>query len=294
MNDLLSEVKRLNEQTTKRAGRTLIYVEISMLVIGILLLAIDADQFATVSALLIFFAFVMFIITLFMLVLHATRNMETKIANTIKIAYKKHIDTYNEEAKTTYAFHTDANPTEPWLLVPSYAGKSCRYVLRDDFIELYHAESYTQAGNPPRKTYFFQGLYIIMEGPSGDLQYSDQDRLSGRIINAFKGIYGKDEHDIDRFPYRTSHASGTFYAQSETEVPKLFRDLIGVLKKKPYVRSLRIALMNRRLHIAVEQTEIRLPYIKKYQERKLREIGGVVRENATLLDEIRGVVRPLM
>jgi len=79
-----------------------------------------------------------------------------------------------------------------------------------------------------------------------------------------KGINGEDQHDVGRFPDKTSYGSGMFYAQSERDVPKLFDDLIRVLKEKPYVESVRIALRNERLHIAIEQTGIRLPYIKKW------------------------------
>jgi hypothetical protein len=105
-----------------------------------------------------------------------------------------------------------------------------------------------------------------------------------------KGINGEDQHDVGRFPDKTSYGSGMFYAQSERDVPKLFDDLIRVLKEKPYVESVRIALRNERLHIAIEQTGIRLPYIKKYQEQERTEIRNVVRENARLLDDLKNVV----
>ncbi|MFP4177721.1 MAG: hypothetical protein ACLFTZ_03050 [Acholeplasmataceae bacterium] len=135
MNDLLSEVKGSNQRAIKRKGGTLLSVELAVIVSGIVLLLTDADRFATLSAFVLFFTFIMLIVTLFLLAAKGTKNRETKIRNTIGGAYRSYIASYNDEAGTAYAFHPDRDQHEPWLLVPSYAEKTLRHTLRYDSID---------------------------------------------------------------------------------------------------------------------------------------------------------------
>ncbi|MFU8787142.1 MAG: hypothetical protein ACNA7U_07805, partial [Candidatus Izemoplasmataceae bacterium] len=155
---------------------------------------------------------------------------------------------------------------------------------------LYHAQVYTAAGNPPRKTVYLNGLYIILKGIEGDMQYRDQESLSGMIIQSLKAIYGKDLHDVDQYQHKTRYESGNFYSHKEEAVPEMIKRLISALRKKTFVHKLGVAIKDGEMHIAIEQKMIRLPYVSKYKEAELIEIKHVLEENVGLLNDIKDVV----
>ncbi len=292
MKELLSKVQTKNQETIKKKSSILFKIQGLMILIAITLLIIDSDQLLTPAVLLIFFSFILLIISLFVLALHTTKNLNVKIKNSIDIIYQSNIREFNDHHGTSYTFKTDDYPNEDWYLIPSYAQKDINYCLHDEDyqIKMYHAQSYTAAGNPPRRTIYFSGLYVVLKGVEGDMQYRDQDGISGSIINTLKSVYGKDLNDVGQYSKKTRYESGILYSQDTEEMPEVLKTLISALRTKPFVHRITVAIKNGELHVALEQKSIRLPYVKKYQDEDLIKIKNNVEENATLLKEIEQIV----
>jgi hypothetical protein len=292
MDTVLAKVKEKNKETLKKGASILPKIVGAMVLLAIILLIIDNDQFVTLAVLLIFFAFVLLIISLFLVVLKAVNNQNIMIKNSVDIVYQSYMKALNNEENQTYFFKTEQYDDTPWYLIPSYAKKDINYCLCDENeeIRLYHGQAYTAAGQPPRRTIYLSGLYIIIKDIEGDMQYRDQESLSGMIIKSLQGVYGKDVHDVDQYKLKTKYESGTFYSHSEEEVPEMIKSLISTLRKKTFVHRLGVAIKDGELHIAIEQKTIRLPYVKKYNEAELIEIKRVLSENVGLLNEIKDVV----
>jgi len=287
MNILLSNINSKNKTSTKRSGILLLKIEGVMVALGIILLIIDTDFFLTVSVLLIFFAFALGIITLFIILKNAVNNHMKMIANSVDIGYRYYVDQWNIENNTSYQVSSSAEPHNNWFLIPSFANKSVHYELSDDTIEMYHVEAFNVVSAEQRRTYFFKGLYLIMEGPSGDIQYRDKESISDKIIGALKDIYKKDENDLSLYTNKEEYQSGTLYLQKQSKISSLVEALIPLIKKQPFVSSIRIGQKNNQLHIAIVQKQIRLPYVKKYKEEELQQIKQTMNENLNILELIK-------
>lgn len=293
MNELLSKVKMKNQETFKKGSTILFKLEGIMVLLAIILLIINRDQFLTPAVLLIFIAFILFMISVFKMAMYATKNQNIKIKNNIDIIYQYYINIFNDNHKTTYRFETDHNEDNDWYLIPSYAQKDIDYCLHDEDkqIKMCYAQTYTAAGYPPRRTTYFSGLYVILKGVEGDMQYRDQDGISGNIINAFKSAYGTDQHDVDQYNKKSRYESGIFYSQEQEEIPDFVKTLLSTLRLKRFVSRLSVAIKNGELHVAIEQKSDRLPYVRKYQDEELDDIKKVVEENATMLMDIELVIK---
>ncbi len=292
MDAVLAKVKAKNNETLKKGRLVLLKIGGAMVLLAIVLLIIDNDQFLTPAVLLIFFAFVLLIISLFLIALKAANNQNTMIKNSVDIVYQNYMKALNNEENQTYFFETDQYEDKPWYLLPSYAQKDINYCLcdEDENIRLYHGQAYTAAGNPPRRTIYLNGLYIILKDIKGDIQYRDQESFSGKIIQSLKGVYGKDIHDVDQYIRKTRYNSGTFYSHSEEEVHEVIKKLISTLRKMSFIQRFSVAIKEGELHVAIEQKTIRLPYVRKYTEIELNEIKRVLDENVALVNEIKDVV----
>jgi hypothetical protein len=292
MNHLLSRVQTKNHETIKKGYTILFKIQGFMILMAVILLIIDSNQLLTPAVLLIFFSVILLIISLFVLVLQATKNLNVRIKNSIDIVYQHYVKALNEQQDKTYTFKTDDYLTENWFLVPSYAQKDINYCLydEDDQVKMYHAQAYTVMGNPPRRTIFFSGLYIVIKGVEGNLQYRDQDSISGNIIDALKSFYGQDQNDLNQFSKRTTYESGILYSNDIEEIPPLIAELISTLRDKAFIRRITIAVKEGELHVALEQKSIRLPYVKKYQNEALVEIKQTIEENVTLLNDLIKIV----
>jgi len=175
---------------------------------------------------------------------------------------------------------------EKWYLVPSFAHIDCDYSLENDDIKMYHGTAFNKVGDKQQVTYYFKGIYIVLDGPLGDCQYRDKAKLTEKIINHFKNIYANDEFSLSNYQYKQEEESGTFYSQNKEKMPLVMKNILANLRTIAFVDSVKIGLKNKRLHIAIEQDAIRLPYIKKYTQKELDEIQKVVNESAKLLDGI--------
>ena len=290
MNNLLTNIKEKNNNTLKKSGSLLLKIEGIMVLLGIVLLVIDSDQFITIAVLLIFFAIVLGIVTLFLTLKNAMNNYLKKIDHSIDIAYKNYVDQYNHQNGTAYTVSSQPEAEGNWFLIPSYANKSAYYKLSDETIKMYHAETFNITSADQRKTYYFKGLYMILPGPSGDMQYRDKETFSEKIIESLKEFYRKDEHDLSLYQNKEQYQSGTLYSQKSSKISPVLETLIPLIKEKPFVSSVRIGQKNNQLHIAIVQKEIRLPFVKKYQEVELDRIKQTINENLELLDMIKEAV----
>lgn len=288
MNALLSKVKSKNKFKNNK-NKIFLWAIFTMISLGVILLVVDVDTFSTVSAFLIFFAFIGLIITLFRIALVASKRRKIKISNSVDIVYQNEIENFNFKNGTSYTFSTNKADEEKWMLVPSYANYEVHYTLedKDKNIKMYHGTAYNVFGAEQRRTYYFQGLYIIMDGPEGDFQYRDKASISGFIIENLKSVHASDDFDVSRYAYKSTYQEGKLYNQKDDHKPLILDGLLKLLRSFPFVENIKIGLYKERLHIAIEQKGMRLPYVKNYKEDELMKIEKVVYENASLLDKVR-------
>lgn len=289
MNVIIEKIKSKNLETTNKPKKLLVGIELVLVFIGVILLMIDSDMFLSVSVLLIFVAIVLGMVSLFLYLLNASKNQQQKIKNSIDIVYKDALEHLNLANDINYQVHSDAESDENWILIPSFANKSIHFELENGHIKMFHAEAFNKVGADQRRTYYFKGLYIIMNGLEGNLQYRDKETFSEKVIESLKELYRKDENDIGSFTGKTPLDLGTLYANKEETGRKLAEELLRHIRL-PFVSSVRIGLQNHQLHIAVTQKSIRLPYIKTYQNEELENIKRVLSENVELLEKIQELV----
>lgn len=287
MNNLLLNIKTKNKASMKKSGALLLKIEAVMVALGIILLIIDSNRFITIAVLLIFFATVFGIVTLFIILKNAMNNLLKKIANSVDIGYKYYIDQWNIENNTSYQITSNSEPQDNWFLIPSFANKSVYYKLSDDKIKMYHVEAFNVVSAEQRRTYYFKGLYLIMDGPSGDFQYRDKESISEKIIDTLKSAYRKDENDLSLYSNKEPYQSGTLYLVNQSKISSIVETLIPLIKKQSFVSSIRIGQKNNQIHIAITQKEIRLPYVRKYKEEELNRMKQTIYENLKLLEFIK-------
>ena len=287
MNALISKLKSKNKFSNKK-NKIFLWLIFTMISLGVLLLIIDVDAFSTVSAFLIFFAFIGLIMTLFRIALVASKRRKIKIANSVEIVYQNEIEKFNFQNGTSYAFSVNSTDEEKWILVPSFANYDINYCLedKDHNIKMYHGVAYNIFGANQRRTYYFQGLYIIMDGPEGDFQYRDRASISGFIIENLKSVHASDEFDVSRYAHKKTYQNGTLYNQLDEEKPEILDDILNLLRSFPFVKTIKLSLYKQRLHIAIDQKGMRLPYVKKYKDEEIKRIEKVVNENASLLHKL--------
>ncbi|AUD63742.1 hypothetical protein BK010_09115 [Tenericutes bacterium MO-XQ] len=287
----LFETLKLKDKTFKH--KTLRYqwiMIVFMIFLGIVLIVIDQDQLLTPGVLIIIFSFILLIITLFMTALNVSKSMNLKIKNSIDIVYQNYADQHNLNQKTTYQYQTEDFNLNPWHLVPSYSNIDVDYELKDDQIQMFHAESYNVFGEKRTRTYYFKGLYIITPYPYQDFVYKDKKGISDSIIHALKDIHKKDEHDTKTYPYQKKLLEGNLSSQSELNPPSFFDDLYQFIHTYPFVSSVDIAVIDNNLEIAIATKNIRLPYVKKYTDNELADIKKIVDEDIKMLEEIKEMI----
>ncbi|HKL47492.1 MAG TPA: hypothetical protein VJ878_02390 [Candidatus Izemoplasmatales bacterium] len=293
MNQLLSKIKMANKDAKPQFNKTCLWVEIAMVVMGVFLLAIDLEQFVTISVFLIFFAFIFSMVTLFRFLMSSSLHRQVKMKHSVHYAYQKYIQDYNEKHDKSYQFKTDIDLDQNWLLTPSFSNKQIEYCLQNDggSTRMYHGEAYNIVGEKQTKTYYFKGLYIIMEDQEGEGQYRDKSSLSKKIIQSLKGIYAKDENDVNHYPFESPYKTGSYYGQTSKNIPEVFKRLLSTVKSYNFVSNVKIILKNNQLHMAIEESKNRLPYVNKYSVEELENIKAIVNENASLLDDIVTQIR---
>jgi type II secretory pathway pseudopilin PulG len=294
MDGLLSKIRQANLNEKAQFNKTFLYVEISMVLLGIILLIIDTDQFVTASVFLIFFAIIFSMVTLFRFLMKMEKQRQIKIKNSVNYAYQAFIQGYNMAYGTDYQFHTNIDDNQDWLLTPSFSNKSIYYSLQneDQNMRMFYGYAYNIFGEKRTKTFYFQGLYITIDGVDieGDMQYKDRESLSGKIIQSFKGVGGQDTNDIKNYANQTPYENGQFYSQNKQTIPDQFTQLLSLIKVQSFVSRVNIGLRNNQMHIAIEEKRQRLPYVKKYQDDEMNKIKDIVYENASLLKQIEDII----
>lgn len=286
----LFETVKLKDKTTRH--KTLRYqwlIIVMMLVTGLVFIVIEEDQLLTPGVLIIFFSFILLIITLFMTALHATRNYKKKVKNSIDVVYQYHADQYNLTQDKTYQYKSDDFNLGTWHLVPSYSNIDVDYELNDGQIQMFHAEAYNIFGEKRTRTYYFKGLYIMMPYTYKDFVYKDKKGMSDRIIDALKDIQRKDEHDPKHFVYQKKYLEGSLSSHDELTPPSFFNDLYQYIHTFSFVSSVDIAVIDNKLEIAIDTKKQRLPYVKKYVNEELEEIKSIVAEDLHMLDKIKNL-----
>ena len=294
----MNELKEKNKQALSRLTKKFYYIVFSMWFIGAFLIIINPDQLMTVGVFVIFFGFILLIITIFLSALNASKKMKTQIKNSVDLVYQNYLSYFNHKHGTDYNFNSEIESNQDaWYLVPSFATKSIYYVLEDEQRDatMYYAQAYNVAGANQTRSYYFIGLYFVfdhIEGFSSDMQYRDKGPFYQKVITKLTPLIGEDQHRTSRFEYKNEMEEGFFYSHEEKEMPELFQELRKLLNEKEYITSIKLAIQDHQLHIALEQKDKRLPYIKKYQEEELNQIEKIVEENASLLHELEEVLEP--
>lgn len=288
MNKTLEELKYRNKTTIKKSSRTLLYIIFVMIVLSIVLLLIDSNRFLTLSVLLGFFSIVLGIIALFLMAVHKMKNYQIKVKNNIDIVYQDIVNKYNLSKDTLYSCSSENDVNEEWLLVPSYANNEMTYKISDSNITLYQATSFNKVGAEQKRTYYFTGLYILIDGLDGDFQFWSKATTTEKIINVMKGLYGEDRNDIKYYSNKVVMNRGTLY-NNRSEVPTEIEDIINTLNNLQNVKGYKIGVRNNRLHLAITLINNRLPLIKKYNDDEYEAIKNVIFENLNLLEKIKRV-----
>lgn len=291
MESLFESVKLKNVTTKHKTLRYQWFVIFLMLMVGLVFIIIEQDQLLTPGVLIIFFSFILLIVTLFMTALNATKNMNKKIKNSIDVVYQYYAVQNNLNQDTLYQYQTEDFNLNPWFLVPSYSNRDVDYVLKDDQVQMFHAEAYNVFGEKRTRTYYFKGLYIIFPYAFDDFVYKDKKGISDHIIHAFKDIHKNDEHDIKFYSYQKAYLKGKLFSHSDLSLPSFFDDLYQYIHSFSFVSSVDIAVKDNRLEIAVTTKNIRLPYVKKYMNDELEDIKKIVDEDIKMLEEIKGIVK---
>ena len=290
MNQILSKIKLENSKQKATMNKLWLWLILTMIALGVFLLIIDSDQFITISVFLIFFAIILSMITFFMYMARLSKTISIRIQHSVNIAYQAFIEVYNINHQTSYRFATDIGADLDWVLVPSFANINTIYCLldKDKPIHMYQGEAYNIVGDKQTKTYYFRGLYVLMDGINlqGTMQYRDKEALSGKIIGTFKSFYAKDHHDVKVYPFSMHEGLGQFYADEQKKMPLLFKNLIKTIKAEEFVERVHIGVKDKKLHIAIEEKSYNLPYVKKYTEDELNKIKNHVFEKAHLLQTI--------
>ncbi len=289
MNDITNKIKIKNNASYKKSGKMLIYVEILFISVAIILLVIDLETFMTITVLLIFFSLVMGIISLFLAFLNLSKKIEIKIANSVDIGYSTFIQRYNLSNDTDYTIQSDVKADDVFYLVPSFSNKSVNYLIKNQDIKLYHCEVFNKIGAEQRRTYYFKGLYMIINGIKGDAQFRMPESISGKLIESFKHFYKDDLFDISNYKYDKEYKEGMLYNNTK-EHPSKLDDMISLLQQIDFIKSFRIGMKNNELHIAITQDHMRLPYVKKYNDDEIEDINKVVNENLDLIESIKNLL----
>lgn len=291
MNALLVKVKEKNNDTFKKQSTLLRNISVSMVLLAIILFVTDLDTYISYGVLLIFFALILLMVYAFIKAIHIVSKRQIMIKHSVDIAYQSYVDVLNIENSQAYVFETESFERKPWVLLPSFVSKDVTYCLSDDDkTKLFYAQAFTAPGTPPRRTYVFDGLYIIIEGVQGDLQYRDKESLSGKIVTALSPLYEKDTHELGTYKEKTPYKTGTLYQNTQNQLPDFMVELIENVSKKEFVDRLSIAIKNNDMHIAIELKSKKIPFVKTYKEIELKEIKQYVDEKVTLLNEIKDIV----
>jgi hypothetical protein len=288
----LFETVKLKDKTTRH--KTLRYqwlIIVMMLVTGLVFILIEQDQLLTPGVLMIFFSFIVLIITLFMTALHAKKIYKIKVKNSIDVVYQYHADQYNLNQDVAYQYQTDDFNLSSWHLVPSYSNIDVDYELKDDQIQMFHAQAYNIFGEKRTKTFYFKGLYIMMSYVYEDFVYKDKKGMSDRMIDALKDITKKDDHDPKHFVHQKKYLEGSFSSHDELNPPSFLIDLYQYIHAFSFVSSVDIAVIDNKLEIAIDIKKQRLPYVKKYMNDELEDIKKIVNEDIKMLEEIKGIVK---
>lgn len=290
--DSLFETVKLKNITTKH--KTLKYqwfIILFMLILGLIFIIIEQDQLLTPGVLIIFFSFILLIITLFMTALDASKKYKTKVKNSVDVIYQYVADQYNIEHKTNYQYQTENFNLNTWHLVPSYSSIDVDYELTDDKIQMFHAEAYNIFGEKRTRTYYFKGLYIVVPYVYQDFVYKDKKGMSDKIINVFKDIQKKDDHDTQLFGYHRKQLEGNLSSHSEINLPSFFNHLYQFIHTNQFVSSVDIAVIDNKLEMAIHTKHQRLPYIKKYTNEEIYDIKKIVDEDIHMLEEIKNMIK---
>ena len=291
MNALLVKVKEKNNNTFKNQSPLLRNISGLMVLFAIFLLVTDLDTYISYGVLLIFFALILLMIYAFIKAIYTVSKRQMMIKHSIDIAYQSYVDALNIENSQAYVFETESFELKPWILLPSFVSKDVTYCLNDhDKTKLFFAQAFTVLGTPPRRTYYFDGLYIIIEGVHGDLQYRDKESISGKIVTALSPLYEKDTHELGIYKEKRPYKTGTLYQHTQHQMPDFVIELIESVSKKEFVDRLSIAIKNNDMHIAIELKSKKISFVKTYKETELKEIKQYVDEKVALLNEIKDIV----
>jgi hypothetical protein len=289
MESIVDAIKRQNNANAPRSKRRVWLVVLVLFVGGLAFVVSGNDALLTPGVLSIFASMVLSIVGLFLFALQASNLRAQRISNTVEIGYRALLDQHNLDQGTDYDIRTDPSLDEDWILLPSYADRSVFYEITEGTLRLYHGQSFIKAGAEQRKTYFLRGLYLILDGPKGALQYRSRTNLGGTLIDAFKGLYGTDRFDVSRYSEQRAYEGGTLF-HGDMDIPTGLPDWIALLQEVPYVRSFRLGLHESRMHVALELDAERLPHVTRGTEEEWTNIEQTVSEHLRLLDKWKSLI----
>jgi hypothetical protein len=279
---LLEDLKKKNLAQTKSLGKATYFILLSLLVLPIVLLIIDLDTFITPAILLLFVNFIFFMISLFRLALHASKNQEVRIKNSVDLLYR----TYSKEGITVDSIK---NADTSLLLVPSFSEDVTRLHLHTDKTSLYHIECFNKIGSEQKKTIYFRGLYLITKASTKrEFQYHETKTLSQSVIKSFLSLYGTDLNDTSNYKVNKALLNGNFYSDDGL-VPDYLEDLVKTLKGFDLTKALAIGQRQDKIHIAIETKHFSLPYVKHYKEEEVQKIKDTLQVYEDLIEKVEHI-----
>jgi len=291
MDALSLKIKEKNKSLIKKTTFINKYVIMILLIIAISLLVINSDTYLTYSILLIFLSLILGMIYAFLSMLRISSTYQIMLKHSVDIAYQSFADRINMEYSQTFVFQTEKYEIKPWFLLPSFIEKDITYCLNGNpLVKLYKSQAYTTNGTPPNRTYYFDGLYVDIEGVEGDIQYRDKESIGIKLVNALSSRFVKDSHDIEAYQLKRPYESGMLYSNDDTQIPEWLKALIYNLSSKEHIKRFSAGIKEGHFQIAIELKSQKVPYVKSYKESELKEIKQYVEETVFLLNEIQSVV----
>lgn len=284
----IKDLKVMNQQSKSKAVSILKKIMFSLLLLGTILFVLDSDRFLTVFVLSIFFTMILGMITLFVFLLNKQQLFHRNIRNTIDLIYTKYLQLYNDMYQTSYDIYTDKKHDMIFKLVPSFANEDTTFLMTNtnNSVNMVHTSLYNQTGENQRRTYYFSGLYIQIQGIEGDTLYRDKETLSSLMIQALKSVIDQDTH-VFKYQHEESFHNGKLsFNQNQQSDKALIKNLLDTIEAFQLTHRIDILIENNTLHIALSLKQMSLPRYKTYHEDESNIIKGHVETYAKLLQAI--------
>jgi len=280
-----SVLKELNSNVSSRKQRVMNQLTVILIVLGVLLIILLKPEDPTFLVLLVFFSVIGFIITLFLLLLKLTKNHKKIMENSIAIVYSDQIMDYNLRNDSTYKITAGNSLKVEFELFPGFLNSNIDYVLEQiDSEEKLLKSQLSHQGSDQRTTTVFQGLYYTN---SMDLEmrflYTSFYGLGSKIANLITPtVFGDETHQLIKLPNRVDYMRGVLNFEKNSEVPSIISDLINNLHESYPKQTIRVGVINKTLHIAVDFSG-KTPVISKYSKKEYNRYKDLVAFDTTFL-----------